>query len=643
MALRNKILLFVSLSTINCLCFSAPRPKKLIPSSSLKLFSTGDSFPIDYTRYGEFIDRGTGRYKYKITDRPGLAAAMGEGIYPNVTDLQSNPGYVAWKKKNPGKLSPWDFVNSGDPTAEFYAWAQDKTVGPGTRLFFLAQALNEGGHYKQALKAYYAILVNFPKEACWSTDHSFVWYLSEATLDHIENILHAHPDVAYELNGAVFKVTNGRDTDLTNDEFILDPGQWAPVKKGKGVDLSTLKIKDRRGDGRVQLVQFQNGHWQLRVDNQPFAVHGMTYSPTEVGKRLADVANQWMSDDTDDDGLVDAPYQSWIDKNKNNKKDADEPEVGDFQLMKDMGVNAIRFYQNSVNPDYNPKEFNKKTLRDMQERYGIYAIMGHFLGAYTISSGATWEEGTDYTDPVQRENMKNSLHDYVLDHRHEPYVLMWLLGNENLMPADYSGINATRTNAASHVKEYLQFVNEMAEMIHQLDPDHPVAVGNLDAVNLEEYAQYAPAVDIFGANSYHGVAGFGALFKRVHQVFDRPVLITEYGCDAYDSRTHQENEAAQADYHEGNWQSIQTNLAGGAREGNAIGGVIFEYLDEWWKSQSGSAKVHDVNPDFPMDFPDGWAQEEWFGVMSQGNGSQSPLLRQPRQTYYLYRDKLWKN
>ena len=42
-----------------------------------------------------------------------------------------------------------------------------------------------------------------------------------------------------------------------------------------------------------------------------------------------------------------------------------------------------------------------------------------------------------------------------------------------------------------------------------------------------------------------------------------------------------------------------------------------------------------------MAFPDGWSSEEWFGIFSQGDGEQSPFLRQPREAYFLYRDKLW--
>ena len=50
-------------------------------------------------------------------------------------------------------------------------------------------------------------------------------------------------------------------------------------------------------------------------------------------------------------GIVDGPYESWVDTNKNNKQDDNEKIVGDFQLMKEMGVNTIRIYHVPDTPD----------------------------------------------------------------------------------------------------------------------------------------------------------------------------------------------------------------------------------------------------------------------------------------------------
>ncbi len=609
---------------------------------SFPLPDQGTEFPVDYKKYGTFSGEGTKDFRYKITDRPGLGRAMGEGLYPNGNGLSKDQNFLKWKKKNPGDYNQWDYVNSGNPQNDFYIWATAREVGPGTKLLFSGKALAEAGHTKQALKAFYAVLINFPKEPCWSADHTFVWYVANEALNQIELVTQRHPEVGVRLVGARFKVKNGNDTNLQNDEFIIAPGRWEKPVVGKPVDLTGLKVINQRGYGNVHLVQYENQHWQLIVDGKPFMIHGVTYMPTPIGKHLSGYGLKWMFEDADEDGSPDAPYQSWVDANKNNRQDSNEPEVGDFELLRRMGANAIRIYRASEGTEYDAGEFNKKLLRDLHDKYGISVIMGDFLGAYTIGSGANWETGTDYTDPVQLERMRNIITEYVKDHRSEPYVLMWLLGNENMMPSDYSGVNATRTKASTQVQAYLTFVNEMAELIHRLDPEHPVGVGNLELINLDEHKKYAPAVDIYGANLYRGPQGFGTVWTTVQESYDRPVLITEYGVDAWDSRKEKEDQKAQAEYHQGNWEDIEFHRAGGRAEGNAIGGVIFEYSDEWWKSNNGGWDEHSTERDFPMAFQDGWASEEWYGLMSLGDGSGAPLIRQPRQVYNLYRDKLWK-
>ncbi|MCB4756083.1 MAG: hypothetical protein LHV69_03470 [Elusimicrobia bacterium] len=632
---------FTFILLILCGAFSFAGAQQQKPFFPIK--DAGTEFPVKYENYGSFVGRGTKDYKYKLKDKEGLARAVGAGLFPNDTSVLKEPGFKKWRKAHKEGLSPWEFVNTGNPQSDFYAWTQAKEVGPGTKLFFTAEALAEGGHPRQALKAYYAALVHFPGEPCWSEDLSFVWYIGPTALSKIEVISKNHPEVGIRLKGASCEVKNGNDTDLKNDVVIVEPGHWVVRGGEKAVSLEGLPIIGERGYGRVRLVQFQNKHWQLRVDGKPYVVRGMTYNPTPVGQHVSGKGlNSWMSTDSDENGKADAPYDAWVDANKNGVQDPNELSVGDFELLKEMGVNTLRVFRSSQESEYDPSEFNKETLRDLYQNYGISCIMGDFLGAYTVGSGASWADGTDYTDPVQLERMRSIVKDYVTDFRGEPFVLMWLLGNENLMASDYNATNATRTQAARQVDAYLRFVNEIAEMIHQLDPDHPVAVGNLDLVYLAEHASYAPAVDVFGANSYRSLGGFGDLWKVVRERYDRPVLITEYGMDAYNAQKMMEEENTQARYHELAWKDIELNLADGPEEGNAIGGIIFEYLDEWWKSLQGPITTHEGVKDQTMAFPDRWGSDEWYGLMSQGDGLESPFLRQPRKAYTLYRDKLWK-
>ncbi|RKY35321.1 MAG: hypothetical protein DRP80_03305 [Candidatus Omnitrophota bacterium] len=388
-------------------------------------------------------------------------------------------------------------------------------------------------------------------------------------------------------------------------------------------DLSSV---EKRGEGKVQLIKYSNGHWQLLLEGSPYLIKGITYEPVKVGDRL-DFSNKWMSYDFNNNGINDTAYESWVDENKNNRRDRNEKVIGDFQLLKEMGINTIRIYH--------PVNINKELLRDLYNRFGIRVIMGNFLGAYCRGSGASWRKGTDYTNPQHLENMINDVRKMVLEFKDEPYILVWLLGNENDVSGNYENSTFNNTNARFYPGEFAKFVNEVARLIHSLDPEHPVGICNATTSFLKYYAQYAPELDFVGFNAYLGPFGFDSLYRTVKFDFDRPVLITEYGVDAYNQKKKCEDEFLQLIYHRGCWRSIERNSFGARGVGNAIGGIIHTWLDPWW--QCGSERIHDKRRGaWQGSSPDGWFNDEWLGICSQGNGRNSPYLRQLRKVYFFY-------
>ena len=429
---------------------------------------------------------------------------------------------------------------------------------------------------------------------------------------------------------ADIKIINGFDNDVSNDIVITNPGKFvkvSPLEKLRpkpNVDL--LSIKRRLGKGKVHLIQYETGDWQLIVEGKPYAIHGVTYSPTKVGQSPDNhTQTNWMEDDFNQNGKIDGPYDAFVDKNRNNIQDKDEPAVGDFKLMKDMGVNTIRLYHQPFQPD-------KELLRELYENYGIRVIMGDFLGKYALGSGAAWSPGTDYNNPEHKKNMMESVLNMVREYKDEPFVLFWLLGNEN--------VYGYACNADKEPDAFYKFANEVALAIKEIDPDHPVALCNGDVLYLDKFGKDAPDIDIFGANAYRGDYGFGLLWRQVKDFTDKPAFITEYGCPAYaEGKTTDEAEALQAEYHANAWDDIEHNMAFQGGSGNAIGGVAFEWLDEWWKAYEPA--VHDTKPLWVGPFPDGYMHEEWLGICSQGDGTLSPFLRQIRPVYYTYKKK-WR-
>jgi len=601
-----------------------PRP----PASKLALFEPGVEVIVDYAKYGRFENVGTRDYRYIISDQVGLAQATGVGVYPNTTSVRRDPGYLALRGTDRFKGNHWDFLYTPDIQANFYKW----NMAPepqGVKQFYIAFTLERAGLIKQALKAYYAIVVHFPGAIGWTYWHT-PWYIGPVAINKINYILRRHPELGMRLEGAKIKIENSFDNDVRNDVAICNPGRLTECSPEELIpqrqDLSKLKIIQRRGGKGVQLVQYKNGHWQLLVKGEPFPVRAVTYSPTKVGQSPDEgTLGNWMEEDFNQNGKIDGPYEAWVDKNHNNIQDKNEPNVGDFRLMKEMGVNCIRLY-------HHPQKVNKELLADLYENYGIMTIMGDFLGAYTIGSGASWYEGTDYANPGHQKNMLDSVRKMVVEFKDEPWVLFWLLGNEN----NYGVAN----NAKINPRAYYRFVNEAARLVHKLDPTRPVALCNGDVLFLDIFAEEAPEVDIFGANAYRGKEGFGNFWQDVKDLAGKAALITEYGCGSYieGQKCRGCVEGAQAEYHRGNWEDIEYNMAGyGA--GCALGGIIFEWLDEWWKAYEPAR--HDWKGQFYGPFPDGVMHEEWLGICGQGDGSKSPFLRTLRKSYYTYQG-LWK-
>jgi beta-glucuronidase len=611
------------------------------------LYDPGTEDIVNYAEYGTFSGIGTDEYKYTITEGAALKKAVGEGVFPNVTGVLQDPEYR--KRLKAGKLQggQWDFVtyvSQDDCINNFYKWCT-APEDPGVKQYYTALALEHAGNLRQAIKAYYAIVIHFPDTVgytYWKTP----WYIGPVAIDRIKYLTHEHPELKMKIMGASIKVLNGFDDNRWNDKYIVNPGKMVHITKASElmeprVDVSKLKTIKTIGTGSVKLQQYENHHWQLMVDNKPYYVRGMAYSPSKVGlspdNGTLNPSRDWMWSDVNNNGIIDGPYETFVDKNRTNMRDTYKI-VGDFKLMHDMGVNTIRLYHHGG--------FNNDLLMDGYKTYGFRYLMGDFLGMYAVGSKAEWYSGTDYTNAQQQKNMLDSVRQMVEEYKEAPYILMWVLGNENNYgtPGKAGVTPGEGCRAKLQPEAYYHFVNEAAKLIKSLDPQkRPVAICNGDTLYLDICAKQAPEIDIFGANAYRGKIGFGSLWQDVSDVFDRPAVITEYGCSAYAKGWSQTRaEEGQAEYHRGNWLNIEENFAGSGA-GNALGGIVFEWTDEWWKAgppPEFDPAVHDTTPQSGMPFLDGWGYEEWMGITSQGDGKLSPFLRQLRPAYFMYK-KLW--
>ncbi len=375
---------------------------------------------------------------------------------------------------------------------------------------------------------------------------------------------------------------------------------------------------------KVFIKKLKNSRYQLIVDNKPYIVKGVCYSPIPIGE--------------------DYSYNWWSDANK--------PWIADGKLMQEMGVNTIRLYQ----PHENVEEM-KQVIKDFYELYGIRTILGHWLGFWQYP--CPFYADKDFRDKIKKEvlGMVNALKD-------EPGILLWILGNEN----NYSCLGRVNAWSSPEIDKepdpqkqkemryriYYSFINELAQEIHKIDPNHPVALGNGELVGLEYAKQYSPDVDLVACIIYRGKT-FGNLFNSLKTTFDKPLLLSEFGADGYDAYLNKEDQNMQAFFLESQWRQIYENLATNKQGvGNCIGGIMFEWTDEWWKHNEADAaawKVHDLeagwsNGSYYFDIRAKYNKnmnEEWFGIVALSEEMESGINKRiPKKSYYMIRE-FWKN
>jgi len=394
--------------------------------------------------------------------------------------------------------------------------------------------------------------------------------------------------------------------------------------------LTLLIVINCKPSRKVEIRKLKNGNFQLIAGGKPYIVKGVCYSPIPIGQNHE--------------------YDWWSDPNK--------PWLVDGKLMQEMGVNTIRLYQAHDNP-----QEVRQVIRDMYELYGIRTILGDWLGF--------WEYPCPfYGDKQFQDRIRKEVLDMVSLYKDEPGVLLWILGNEN----NYSCLGHVQPWSSEEIdkepdpqkqrfmrsKIYYSFVNDIARQIHQIDPDHPVALGNGELVGLDVAAQFCPDIDLVACIIYRGKT-FGNLFKSLRATFDKPILISEFGADSYDAFLKKEDQSMQAFFLESQWRQIYENLWDNKKgAGNCLGGVMFEWTDEWWKYNQydpESWKVHDTgsnwsNGSYYFDIKaegNKNMNEEWFGIVALSDepaevmpvSNQRLDKRKPRKAYYVIRE-FWK-
>lgn len=123
--------------------------------------------------------------------------------------------------------------------------------------------------------------------------------------------------------------------------------------------------------------------------------------------------------------------------------------------------------------------------------------------------------GFDYNNASAVAAQLEKIKGEVLKYKDDPAVLLWGIGNE---------LNLDYTNP-----KVWDAVNDIAKMIHEVDPNHPTStvLAGANKKEIEYVKGRCPAVDILSINTY---AGLATLPKQVADAgWTGPYLVTEWG------------------------------------------------------------------------------------------------------------------
>ena len=412
--------------------------------------------------------------------------------------------------------------------------------------------------------------------------------------------------------------TKTRDQIVNGECNSVCAGLQFPYSSAVGVSSSTGSAHTRGGassstgalSSGIQTITI--GSQGIHIDGQLFKVKGIAYSPVPIGESVnfppfgdyftADYVYIWSRD---------------------------------LPALQAMGVNTLRLYSWNATADHRP-------FLDACQQFNLKILVTHYVPPVdsTLNPANT---------PAKRDAIIASFANDVQSIGDHPAILAWSFGNElNGAWNGYKGVfdQAGNCNWVSQSCDYLQ-----------VDPTHPcftattcmytglftwlnqamveakkhttrlltstfadvdyLVSGNLRQDRIPRFDSLLPAMDMYAIQLYRGHT-FGAFFSDFVQATQKPLLVGEYGTDAYnDPCGWPENEGQPCFNYYGQpggeggseeagdfqgcnavdpndpchfpgvvtqalWDKDLTNEI--QNSGGVVGGVLIEWHDEYWKN-----------------------------------------------------------
>lgn len=172
-----------------------------------------------------------------------------------------------------------------------------------------------------------------------------------------------------------------------------------------------------------------------------------------------------------------------------------------FEELKKYGGNSIRVWDTN----------DAGRILDKAQELGLTVSLGIWM--------TREKEGFKYDDKRAVEMQFNHIKHQVEKYKDHPALLMWIVGNE---------MNKGSTNV-----RMWDAINEVAKMIHEIDPNHPTSTALMDVPfrEISFIKSRCPHLDILSINTYGGVA---SLPKEIEKSdWDGPYILSEFGAKGY--------------------------------------------------------------------------------------------------------------
>lgn len=335
---------------------------------------------------------------------------------------------------------------------------------------------------------------------------------------------------------------------------------------------------------------------QILLDGQPFQVKGVCYQPTPIEE-----SGEW------------PPYGDYYTSSTRNQQLWDR----DFANFRKMGNNVIRLYGWAV-PATLPSTLHTDFL-DQAYNGGdqpLYVLINQYINPQT-----------DWTDGTAVGNLVSEWETIAEELANHPAVMGFLVGNE--VNAKFNiGLGDFNEKLAS----FWVAMNDIAGAVKDKAGSKLVSVAITDALTpVTLYNASMDNLDFWGLQIYRGESFFNLFneYAAATSTSVKPMIITEFGHDAYDNIAGAEfpdDAAYAANVMETYWNELRANA------GLAAGACVFEYADEWWKS--GDPAAHDPGGFENFGYIDNWMNEEWWGIFRTLDLGGTINVLEPRAMFY---------